>query len=491
MLVSEGEVIPKAQEKNGNAMNKKTTTYLIVFCLLGFSACCHAKGQGIDSRDLLDNILYRFSSTASMWIHTILSYARYLFWSLALISMVWTYGLMALRKADIQEFMSEAVRFLVVVGFFYWILDNGPAIATAIMDSMRQLAAKASGVSEHVSPSDIVDVGFDIVSRAIDSSSIWSPAATTVGLIVAGIILIILALVSINMLIILITAWIVTYGGIILLGFGGGRWTQDIAINYYKTVLGIALQAFAMILIIGIGKSFVDQYYAAMSTSIQLKEMFVMLVVAVLLLVLIDKIPPVLAGIVSGGGSGGGGGGLGLGGAIGAAGIAGAALASAAGATGAQSAGGLSALHSAFKAASQSMSTGDTGSLSGGSSGTKSGGLAQAMGQASKFAGSFGSHLASGAFDVAREKAGSMKASFSAKAAETTGGKIAEAIQQRASSNAGSSNADYHSSESQNVTSMGAPEGSFSSGSNDFVPQDDCSDEVSQFVNQKASGDSQ
>ena len=477
MRASKGEVIPKAQENNGNTMNKKTITYLIVFGLVGFSACCHAQGS-MDSRDLLDNILYRFSNTSAMWSQTMLSYARYLFWSLALISMVWTYGLMALRKADIQEFMAETVRFLVVVGFFYWILDNGPAIAKAIIDSMRQLAAKASGINEHISPSDIVDVGFDIVSRAIDSSSIWSPAATTVGLIVAGLILIILALVSINMLIILITAWIITYGGIILLGFGGGRWTQDIAINYYKTVLGIALQAFAMILIIGIGKSFVDQYYAAMSTNIMLKEMFVMLVVAVLLLVLIDKIPPALAGIVSGGGSGGGGG-IGIGGAMGAAGIAGAAMAGAAGAAILQSAGGLSALNSAFKAASQSIGSSDTGSISGGNTGSKNSGLSEAMGQASKFAGSFGSHLASGAMDVAREKAGSMKESFAEKVADTTGGKIADAIQNKVDSSS-----EAKDSESQNVVSMGAPEGSLSQGNDGF-------DEVSQFVNQKASGDNQ
>lgn len=421
-------VILKAQAYVGETM-KKITCVMVLFLIL-FSVNSHAQGVGLDSRDLLDNILFRFSSTASLWSHTILNYARYLFWSLALISMVWTYGLMALRKADIQEFMSETVRFLVVLGFFYWILDHGPAIATSIMDSIRQLAANASGIDAHVSPSDIVDVGFDIVSKAIDNSSIWSPAATTVGLMVAGIILVVLALVSINMLIILITAWVLTYGGIILLGFGGGRWTQDIAIQYYKTVLGTALQAFAMILIIGIGKSFVDQYYVAMSKDILLKEMYIMLVVAVLLLVLINKIPPVLAGIVSGGGIGGGGG-LGLGGALGAAGIAGATLASSAGAASAQGAGGLSALHSAFKAASQSVGAGDVGSFSSGSLGTKSGGLAQAMGQASKFAGSFSSHLASGALDVAREKAGSMKSTFAAKAAETTGGKIADAIQQR------------------------------------------------------------
>ncbi|HAT4454867.1 TPA: P-type conjugative transfer protein TrbL [Legionella pneumophila] len=460
-------------------MNKKIIPYLIALSLFGFSTYCHAQGHGMDGRDLLDNILQRFASTSALWSKTMLNYARYLFWSLALISMVWTYGLMALRKADIQEFLAETVRFFVVVGFFYWILDNGPAIAKAIIDSMRQLAAKASGINEHVSPSDIVDVGFDIVSKAIDSSSIWSPAATTVGLLVAGVILIILALVSINMLIILITAWILTYGGIVLLGFGGGRWTQDIAINYYKTVLGIALQAFAMILIIGIGKSFVDQYYAAMSENIMLKEMFVMLVVAVLLLVLINKIPPALAGIVSGGGGAGGGGGLGLGGAMGAAGIAGAAMAGAVGSTLAQSGGGLSALNAAFKAASQSTNSCDTSALSGMDKGSKTGGLAEAMGTAAKFAGSFGSHLASGTMDVAREKANSVKEAIAEKIADTTGGKIAEAIQNKVDSSASES----QESNAQNILSMGTPGGSFSSGT-------DTSDEVSQFVNQKVSGES-
>jgi len=478
MFVLKAEVTPKVQVSNGNPMKKKTITYLILFFLIGFSVSAHA--QGMDSRDLLDNILYRFSTTASTWSQTLLSYARYLFWSLALISMVWTYGLMSLRRADIQEFMAETVRFLVVVGFFYWILDNGPAIASAIIDSMRQLAAKASGIDTHISPSDIIDVGFDIVSKAIDNSSLWSPAATTVGLIVAGVILVVLALVSINMLIILITAWILTYGGIILLGFGGGRWTCDIAIQYYKTVLGIALQAFAMILIIGIGKSFVDQYYAAMAKDILLKEMFVMLVVAILLLILINKIPPVLANIVSGGG--GGSGGIGLGGALGAAGIAGAALASSAGAVSAQSAGGLSALHAAFKAASQSMGIGDSGSVSDGNTSSKTGSLAQAMRQASKFAGSFGSHLASGAFDVAREKASAVKEAIAATVAETTGGKIADAIHQRVESQNDLSLSEHQNSAFQNITSIGVPEGSFSSGEND--------DEVSHFVNRKASGDS-
>jgi type IV secretion system protein TrbL len=473
-LVFEEVVIAKAQVKHGDFMKIKTTTCFMVL-LIGFSISSYAQG-GLDSKDILDNILYRFATTSTLWSQTLLTYARYLFWSLAIISMVWTYGLMALRRADLQEFLAETVRFFVVIGFFYWILDNGPAIAKAIIDSMRKLAANASGINTAVSPSDIVDVGFDIVSKAVDNSSVWSPAATTVGLIVAGLILVVLALVSINMLIVLITAWILTYGGIILLGFGGGRWTQDIAIQYYKTVLGIALQAFAMVLIIGIGKSFVDQYYAAMAKDILLKEMFVMLVVSIVLLVLVNKIPPVLSGIVTGGGSGGGGG-IGLGGALGAASIAGAAVAGAVGSVSAQGAGGLSALQAAFKAASQA-SSGDLGGLGTQASGNKTGGLAEAMGRATQFAGAFGSHLASGALDVAKDKANNVRDTFSAKVAETTSGKIADAIYQRMDNNTTSSSSETEASSFQNVTSMGTPEGSFSAGN----------EEVNQFVNRKAAG---
>ena len=82
------------------------------------------------------------------------------------------------------------------------------------------------------------------------------------GIIMAAIILIILALVSINMVLLLVSGWILAYAGIFFLGFGGSRWTSDIAINYYKTVLGVAVSLFAMVLLVGIGKTFLDDYYS-------------------------------------------------------------------------------------------------------------------------------------------------------------------------------------------------------------------------------------
>ncbi|WP_407290576.1 type IV secretion system protein [Klebsiella quasipneumoniae] len=62
------------------------------------------------------------------------------------------------------------------------------------------------------------------------------------------------------------------YGGIFFLGFGGSRWTSDMAINFFKTVLS-TVRSLCHGPIIGIGKSILDSYYTGMSSSISLKEM--------------------------------------------------------------------------------------------------------------------------------------------------------------------------------------------------------------------------
>ena len=104
------------------------------------------------------------------------------------------------------------------------------------------------------------------------------------------------------MLLLLVSGWVLAYAGVFFLGFGGSRWTSDMAISYFKTVLSVAAQLFTMVLLVGIGQSFVDQYYTNMSAGLSLKEMGVMLVVSVVLLALVNKIPPLIGQIAMGGG---------------------------------------------------------------------------------------------------------------------------------------------------------------------------------------------
>ncbi|SET12633.1 type IV secretion system protein VirB6/type IV secretion system protein TrbL [Nitrosospira multiformis] len=259
----------------------------------------------IGNAECSGDILTRYQTAASAWATIITERASWLFWMLLVtISMVWTFGLMALRRADIGEFFAEFLRFTVFTGFFWWLLMNGPAFATSIISSLKQIGSEASGLRDVLSPSGIVDIGFHIFYRALDESTLRLPIDSMTGIIMAAVILIILALVSINMVLLLVSGWILAYAGIFFLGFGGSRWTSEIAINYYRTVLGVAISLFAMVLLVGIGKTFLDDYYRHMSMGLNLKEMGVMMVVSIILLVLVDKIPPMLSSIVGSGAGG-------------------------------------------------------------------------------------------------------------------------------------------------------------------------------------------
>ena len=348
----------------------------------------------IDNTGILDDVLQRYSAAASTWAAIITAAATRLFWALVVISMVWTFGFMALRKADIGEFFAEFLRFTIFTGFFWWLLQNGPAFADSILRSLRQLGGEATGLGGTLSPSGIVDIGFTVFGRVLDQSSVWAPVDSAVGMILAAIVLVILALIGVNMLLLLVSGWILAYGGVFFLGFGGSRWTSDMAINYYKTVLGVASQLMVMVLLVGIGKLFLDDYYNRMDEGIKLKEMGVLLIVAVVLLALTNKVPQLISGIITGASVGGAGiGTAGAGMAMAGAGMAmaGAAMGGAAIAAGAANiSGGAQALMAAFKGAQGNVAAGSdviskmAGSMGGGSSGAGSmagrSALADAMG---------------------------------------------------------------------------------------------------------------
>lgn len=347
-------------------MKKLSPVYLLLITL-AFSHT--AQAAGLDSGNMLNKILDSFSAVAVTWRSEITSKASWLFWGLALISMTWTYGLMGLRKADIQDFFVETIRFFGTLGFFWWLLVNGPAISLAIIDTMRAISANASGLGSGLSPSSIIDIGFNILTKVGESSSLMYPVVTALMLAAAIVVLVILALIAVNMLLLLVSAWLLAYAGIFLLGFGGSRWTSDIAINFYKTVLGVGIQLFAMTFLIGVGKSFLDQYYKAFEVGTpDLNSLCVLLVASVILLTLVNKLPPMLAGIVGSGAQTSGIGSFGAAAALGAATMAASAVASVGSAALAgtnELAGGASALSAAFKSAQPNMegTSNDTGTL--------------------------------------------------------------------------------------------------------------------------------
>lgn len=422
----------------------------IVLALYSTAASAQLTNQG-----MLDQVVTEFATRASAWQTVVMNAAMFLFWTLGTISLVFTFGFMALRKADIGEFFAEFIRFILFFGFFLWLLRNGPAFADSIIQSLARIGEQASGVAS-VTPSGIVDIGFMILKQALGNSSVWSPVDSFIGVALSIGILVLLAVIAVNMLLLLVSAWLLMYAGIFFLGFGGSRWTSDMAINYYKTVLGVAVQIMAMVLLIGIGNDLLSSFYARMNTgTLNFEELGVMLVFCVALLMLVNRVPPLVAGIITGSGVGGAGGignfgaGAAMGAAMAAAGMAtgGAAMAGKAMISGAAGAtGGASAVQAAFQKASASMSTGgdmpSMGSIMGGSGGGAAGTaggspFAQAAGFGGSDSGSSGggfaraAKLATGtASELAKGVGSQMKQGFQERVNETAGGKMAASIRE-------------------------------------------------------------
>lgn len=418
--------------------------------------------QELSSSGVMNDVLERFHTTASTWGPAIEAAASRLFWTLVVISMVWTFGMMALRKADIGEFFAEFVRFTIFTGFFWWLLVNattGMNIAGTMVESLQMLGAQAGGLSDgKLGPSSILDLGFELYHKTVQATSElgWRQFATALVMeLLAIAVLIVMALIAINLLLVMASAWILMYAGIFFLGFGGSRWTSDMAINYYKTVLGVAAQLMAMVLLVAIGKQFINHYYAQISEGVTSQELAVMLVIALILLFLVNKVPSMISGIVTGASLGaiGGAGSFGAGAAMGAAMTAasmatgGAAMAGKAmmgAATGAV--GGASAIQAAFQKASASMGAGgdmpsmgsivNDGSSGGGDAGTAgSSPFAQAAGFSDSGSSSSGggfaraAKLAAGtASELVKGVGSQMQQGFQERVAETTGGKLAAGI---------------------------------------------------------------
>lgn len=273
----------------------------LLLVLLWWPGETHA---AINSTGLLDTALQNFQTSAAGWATYITARASWLFWTLAAISLAWTMGQLALRRAEIGEFLGEFVSFTVMTGFFWWLLTNGPTFSLQIINSMRQLAGSASGLGPNMYPSTLADIGFQLIDRVVTQSSIMNPIDSAFGLAVSLIILIVVALIAINMLVLLVSGWILAYAGIFFLGFGGSRWTSDMAIGYYRTVLSLGAQLAGMVLVVGIGFGFINLYYTNMNVQISIKELAVLMVAAIILLGLVNKIPPLLGGLAMGGGVG-------------------------------------------------------------------------------------------------------------------------------------------------------------------------------------------
>jgi type IV secretion system protein TrbL len=177
---------------------------------------------------------------------------------------------------------------------------------------LRTVGGEAAGTGKAIYPAKLINLGMQVFQNTIKHVNFLQPESIVAPIIIALIILIVCALIAVNMMLLLCAAWVVLYAGLIFLGFGGCRWTSDMAINYYRTVLGVGVSLMTMQLIIGIGIEFLKEEVATTGQNLDAGSLAIIMIASIILLVIAHRLPQMVAGMVVGGGHNGSIGGVGV-----------------------------------------------------------------------------------------------------------------------------------------------------------------------------------
>ena len=183
----------------------------------------------IETQKSFNNIVAEYKQASEKWEGKIAFYAYRLFWLLAAIDLAWMAILMVFQRSDWLEFLGALIQRILIIGFFLILLQQGAGWAGTITESFRDLAANAGGASK-IYPSGVMDSGVSVAVSLIDAAK--GLANTILTGLIALVILFIYALITAELIIVLVSMYVILNAGIIMLAFGGSRWTQQFAINY-------------------------------------------------------------------------------------------------------------------------------------------------------------------------------------------------------------------------------------------------------------------
>lgn len=350
--------------------------------LLSASSAIAAETDLAQSNTSMTGLLRLIHDASEQWAPRLHSYALWLLGCLAVIQLVWTFIPMALRGADLGEILLELFKFIMVIGFFYALLDHSTEWGGAIINSFRQAGAHAAGLDgAELMPGDMFATAVDFSRKVLTAGvSVFSPITSLVVAISALLVLICFTFIAALVFVTLVEAYVIINAAVLFMGFGGSQWTREYALAPIRYAVAVGAKLFVLTLIVGL----IMQVSADWSAAYTNDEASLMTLVGLSLVCayLTKTIPELISGMISGTSMGGGSaiGGMAAAGAAGAATAiatittAGAA-APAAGALGAanntasSAAGGLaSALNSSIAGGSGTASA--SGATSGGSSGS-------------------------------------------------------------------------------------------------------------------------
>lgn len=362
-------------------MQRSAFAALVSAILLLSAGSAMAAGDVTQSNEM-NGLLRMLYQAASEWSPRLQGYALKLLASLALIQLVWTFMPLVMRQADLGEIVGELIRFFMIIGFFYAVIEHSVPWATTVVDSFREAAGTASGLGRALQPGDMFAVAVNFSRTIVEGISLFSPGKAILIALVGCLVLLCFAFIAAFMFVTLVESYVIINASVLFFGFGGSQWTRDFAIAPLRFVVAVGAKLFVLTLIVGIIVTSAKSWLAAYTNDEA--SLMTLAGLALVCAYLTKTIPELIGGMISGTSMGGGSavGGMAAAGAAGAA--AAVATIATAGAAAPAAAGTLGAAGGGASAAGAAGSGGLAGSINSSFAGAANSGIgaASSMGNA-------------------------------------------------------------------------------------------------------------
>jgi type IV secretion system protein TrbL len=265
-----------------------------VVCLMLATPAFAQQGQ------VLTELENQVSAAAKGWETTIIDAARSLFWILAGIEIGIAAVWLAIQAASLDSWFAELVRRIMFIGFFAFVLTEGPAFAKDVVDSLYQIGAGGGSAS----PAEVFDAGIRVASQMSKQAKfgVFQDNALAIAAVLAMCVVVVcFSLVAAIFVAVMIEMYVGLLAGMIMLGLGGSSFTKDFAVRYLIYAFGVGMKLMALVMISNIGSEvLLGLAQAPTAETDQFITTLAIAGVSVVVFIIAMYVPNIIQGVVQG-----------------------------------------------------------------------------------------------------------------------------------------------------------------------------------------------
>jgi type IV secretion system protein TrbL len=218
-----------------------------------------------------NQIATQFYSAGLKYSAAIQPYALKLFFALFLIDVIVTWiQYTAEGQLDPSYFLGRMLKHVLSGGFIYLMIVNAFPWMNAVVASFSRIGSAITGLPS-LSPQTILQLGGQMANTILDTpatTSAFSNLEIAIVQSVCGfVVLLAFTITAITLLFTLVEAYIAISGGVILLGFGGSRFTASASEGYFPFVIRVGVRLLFFYLVLAVGVQLANQWAAAIAAA--------------------------------------------------------------------------------------------------------------------------------------------------------------------------------------------------------------------------------